>query len=76
VAKYGVFVVPSGELERWFSKIQDRSDMPKKSGWVPWVFELMNKNPELFEIEEEDVWGFLRKVAAWLSDPERKGLPD
>ncbi len=76
LAEYGVFVVPSGELERWFAKIQGRSDTPGKSGWVPWVFELMNTNPELFEIEQGDVWGFLRNIANWISDPERKGIPD
>jgi hypothetical protein len=75
VAEYGVFIVPTGELERWFPQLRDRSDKPGKSRWVPWVFDLMNTEPELFEIEDGDVWGFIRKIASWISDPERKGIP-
>jgi putative AbiEii toxin of type IV toxin-antitoxin system len=76
MAVYGIFVVPVGNLERWFSQLQSRDDKPgSKNRWVPWVFELMNSNPELFEIEDNDVWGFVRKIAAWIANPEREGIP-
>lgn len=75
VAEYGVFIVPKGELERWFSKLEGRTDRPRKSQWVPWVFDLMSTNQELFAIQDDDVWGFIQRVATWISDPERKGIP-
>lgn len=76
MAVYGIFVVPIGELERWFPRLQDRDDIPGSKGrWVSWVLELMNTNPELFEIEDKDVWEFVRKIAAWISNPEREGIP-
>jgi len=75
VADYGVFVVPVGELEQWFPHLQGRADKPRKSQWVPWVFGLMSNEPELFEVEDGDVWGFMRRVGEWISNPERKGIP-
>lgn len=75
VAEYGVFVVPTGELERWFPQLHNKADRPGKSRWVPWVFGLMNDEPGLFEVEDGDVWGFMRKVGEWISDSERKGIP-
>ncbi len=58
------------------SQLHSREDRPgRKSQWVPWVFDLMNSEPELFEIEDGDVWEFIRKIAAWIADPERKGIP-
>jgi ABC-type multidrug transport system ATPase subunit len=75
IAEYGVFVVPRGELEQWFSQLHGRSDRPTKSRWVPWVLDLMNTDPGLFGVTDDDVWGFVSKIADWISDPERKGIP-
>lgn len=75
VADYGVFVVPTGELERWFAQLHDKVGRPGKNRWVPWVFGLMNDEPTLFETQEGDIWDFIRKVGDWISDPERKGIP-
>lgn len=75
VAEYGVFVVPRGELEQWFSQLHGRKDRPTKSRWVPWVLDLMNTDPGLFAVTDDDVWGFVSKIADWISDPERKGIP-
>jgi hypothetical protein len=75
VAKYGIFVVPVGELEQWFPQLKSRGDRPRKSHHVPWVFELMNTDPDLFPITEDDVWKFVGEIGAWISDPERKGIP-
>ncbi len=75
IAEYGVFVVPVGELERWFAHLRSRADKPRKSQWVPWVFGLMSNEPELFKVEAGDVWGFMRRVGEWIANPERKGIP-
>jgi len=75
VAEYGVFIVPRGELEQWFSQLHGRKDRPTKSRWVPWVLDLMNTDPGLFAVTDDDVWGFVSKIADWISDPERKGIP-
>jgi len=55
--------------------LQGRADKPGKSKWVPWVLDLMNKEPELFAVDDGDVWEFVRKITAWISDRERKGIP-
>jgi hypothetical protein len=75
VAGYGVFVVPVGELERWFQSLTTRPDYPGKSGWFAWIFELMEKEPTVFADQREDIWKFLRNIASWISNPERKGIP-
>lgn len=76
LAKYGIFVVPVGELERWFLQLHNREGRPGKgSEYIPWVFELMSAEPKLFPVDNEDVWAFVRRIAAWISDPERKGIP-
>lgn len=74
-AAYGVFIVPVGELERWLPQLHDREDRPGKKGWTPWLFGLMNDEPELFGVEDDDIWGFMRRVGKWISNPERKGIP-
>lgn len=74
-AEYGVFIVPVGELERWFYETHSLPDQPGKSSWVPWILDLMNTRPELFEVEDDDVWAFLRSVGEWIGNPERKGIP-
>lgn len=75
LAQYGIFVVPVGALEQWFPQLRSRGDRPTKSRWVPWVFGLMSAEPELFPIDNKDVWSFVKKVAAWIANPERKGIP-
>lgn len=75
VAGYGVFIVPVGELERWFQPLTTREDFPGKSGWFAWIFDLMEKEPEVLADQRDDVWKFLRSIASWISDPERKGIP-
>ncbi|CAN5117866.1 hypothetical protein BH24ACT16_BH24ACT16_11210 [soil metagenome] len=74
-AEYGIFIVPVGELERWFHRTHSLPGQPRKSSWVPWILDLMNTRPELFAVEEDDIWAFLRKVGGWIENPERKGIP-
>ncbi len=74
-AEYGIFIVPVGELEHWFRRTHSLTDQPGKKSWVPWILDLMNTRPELFEVEDDDIWAFLRQVGEWVENPERKGMP-
>jgi hypothetical protein len=76
LAEYGIFVVPTGELESWLKEWLN--DSPAKKRWVSRVFELMGSeptDPDYLKPQDGDVWGFMRKVGAWIADPNRKGMP-
>lgn len=74
-AEYGIFIVPVGELEHWFHRTHSLLDQPGKKSWVPWILDLMNTRPELFKVENDDIWAFLRQVGEWIENPDRKGIP-
>jgi hypothetical protein len=71
VARYGVFVVPVGEVERW---LQHLNIAAAKPAWLPAIFERMGADsaaPEYVRPTENDVWAFIRGVARWINDPNR-----
>lgn len=71
--EYGIFLVPVGELERW-----DTSLDVKKSRWLEKKFEAMGRDPEAPDYvtpTNEGEWAFMDKIAAWIANPERKGMP-
>lgn len=80
LADYGIFVVPIGDLERWLGAwLSALSERPRKDNWVPRVFELMGSDPtdaNYLKPQEGDVWDFMRKVAEWIANPNRKGMPE
>lgn len=73
-AEYGVFVVQRGELEKWLPELT----VPGKG--TEWTVAMLEKlgsdpaNPGYVQPTTEDVWAYLRKVASWVMDPQRKGL--
>ncbi|MQA23643.1 AAA family ATPase [Rugamonas rivuli] len=76
LATYGVFVIPNGELESWLQPLEAKGHGPV---WLIDIFEKMGGNPgeqDYVKPENGDVWQFLAKVKAWLTDSERRGIPE
>jgi ABC-type phosphate/phosphonate transport system ATPase subunit len=73
--EYGIFPVPHGEIESWLAELQVAED---KSKWLIKVFEMMGTDPadpSYLHPQDGDVWNFMKKVAAWVENPQRKGIP-
>lgn len=74
--EYGIFLVPNGEVECWLPQLQVTAN---KSDWLIEVFEKMGTDPldtNYLKPQDEDVWVFIEKVAAWITNPQRKGMPE
>jgi hypothetical protein len=76
LAKYGIFVVSLGELESWLTSL----DLPRgsKPKWIVDAFRKLGSSPSVASYVHPgatDVWAFIDKVAAWINDPGRAGLP-
>jgi energy-coupling factor transporter ATP-binding protein EcfA2 len=73
---YGLFVVRGGELEAWLRHMSIGGHGPT---WLIPMFEAMGEDPDAtgyIKPTAGDVWAFLDGIAAWLLDPNRKGIPD
>ncbi len=73
--RYGIFVVPIGELESWLSDLGIRGKAP---AWVIDVFSAMGSDPTsptYIKPSKGDVWDFLRTIARWHANPQRAGVP-
>ncbi len=74
-AKYGLFIVPVGELERWLPEL----DVARaKEKWLHQVFAAMGSDPKMpgYAVPgSNDVWQFIGRVTDWLTMPNRKGIP-
>lgn len=76
LSEYGVFVVPSGEVESWLQAIPVGRG---KSTWLRSIFEAMGEDvasPTFVRPGNGDVWDFVGGVSAWMKDASRKGMPD
>jgi hypothetical protein len=76
LAGFGVFVVPTGELECWLTHLEANGHGPE---WLTQVFERMgtdSSHPGYLHPGDGDVWRFMRRVAAWIGDPLRRGMAD
>jgi predicted ATPase len=72
---YGLFTVRSGELESWLKHLGATGHSPE---WLIKMFEKMGEDPSdqhYVNAGDDDVWSFMDRVAAWLQDPNRKGIP-
>ncbi len=75
LAKYGLFVVPGGELESWFKLLGVSGHGP---GWLVAMFERLGADPSsegYVRPSDDDVWAFMAAVKEWLVDPRRAGIP-
>lgn len=73
--QYGLFVVRRGELESWLSNLRGTGHGPS---WLVDVFEKMGEDPDAQNYvrpSEGDVWEFIGSLKAWLTDPNRRGIP-
>jgi predicted ATPase len=75
LGQYGLFVVEHGELESWLNQLGAGGHGP---AWLINVFERMGEDPDLntyVRPQQGDVWNFLNKIKAWLTNPQRRGVP-
>ena len=76
LAKYGLFIVPIGEVEAWLKHL----GVPQKTnGWRAKIFTAMGSNPSepsYVRPTNDDVWEFMGSIRTWLSNPARRGIPD
>ena len=74
LAKFGVFVVVVGELERWLSALGIAG---KKTEWLMNAFATLGSDSKVGSYVRpaaDDVWEFLDKIAAWCKNPSRQGI--
>ncbi|WP_189340237.1 MULTISPECIES: AAA family ATPase [unclassified Mesorhizobium] len=75
LARYGMFVVPIGEVEAWLSGL----NVPRaKHRWLRQIFEAMGGDPasaDYVRPAEGDVWDFVGYMKRWLSNSNRRGIP-
>lgn len=72
--EYGIFLVPVGELEMWLKDLKVNGKGPK---WLIKIFEKMYSdpsNPSYIKPADDDVWFFIREIALWVDNPNRKGV--
>jgi len=72
--KYGIFVVPVGELECWLKDMEISGD---KTRWAKEVLQRLGddaNDPGYIAIGDGDIWKFVKSITAWIADPNRKGM--
>ena len=77
LARFGIFVVPGGELESWLPALHTGKKI-KKRDWVPTLFEKMGSDPSSEDYvtpSSGDVWDFMKNIIAWITAPARLGMP-
>ena len=73
--EYGIFVVDKGEVESWLAYLGAPQNKQK---WLPEIFNRLGSDPHddsYVHPREGDVWEFVRRIATWLGNPARRGLP-
>ncbi|HYO68341.1 MAG TPA: AAA family ATPase [Archangium sp.] len=77
LAQLGIFVVPGGELESWLSTLIPEGVRPSKKEWLNTIFEALGADPNHNYVspKDGDVWDFMRRIADWMGDPNRQGMP-
>ena len=75
LSTYGIFAVPVGEPEYWLRHLGVTGH---GSEWLTNIFERMGSDPQAagyVRPAQGDVWDFVREVAQWISNPNRRGIP-
>lgn len=76
LAEYGVFLVPTGELECWLPELEVGGHGPE---WLTQVFARMGTDPGDPNYQKPTgggVWRFIQRVAIWIAEPRRKGMSE
>lgn len=73
LATIGIFVVDVGELERWLPQFR----CTNKQTWVTDMFGCLGAASEATYVPpaNADVWAFVGRIAHWLNDAHRAGMP-
>lgn len=72
--QYGLFVLRHGEVEHWLPGLK----VTRSKRWLRNIFEALGsepKAPNYVHPADNDVWAFLDKVAAWIKNKSRRGIP-
>lgn len=73
---YGLFPVPTGELESWLKPLNVDSH---GSNWLTSIFEKMGDDPKsdsFIKPSDNDVWKFIASINDWFNNPDKKGMYD
>lgn len=73
LSKYGLFLVPGGELESWLSHLGVKDH---GSDWFVNVFSKIGKSEtdaDYLRPGNDDIWKFIDEIAAWVNDSKRLG---
>ena len=76
LAAFGIFIVPTGELECWLPALEVGGHGPE---WLTQVFDRMGTDSggeQYLHPGDGDVWRFMQRVAAWIRDPHRRGMAE
>jgi len=71
--KYGLFLVPVGEVERWLGHLGVKGH---GTAWLTSLLEQIGNtstDANYVRAGSDDVWEFLEKIAGWVTDPNRDG---
>jgi hypothetical protein len=72
VKQYGIFIVPGGQVESWLPSIGMNK---KKDARVTKILRTLDEQGEPSEDElDDDVWGFIGDMIAWIRDTHRRGV--
>lgn len=74
--RYGIFVVPVGELEDWLSSLSNPAKKTNKRYWLECVLKALGGDPasdDYVRAGTGDIWEFIEAIAVWLMDAKRRG---
>lgn len=70
VKKYGIFIVPVGELEQWLLNLDIVKD--QKGIWLVEMLDaIQEKNPD---VKEDKIGKFIMDINTWISNSDRDGM--
>lgn len=75
LSEYGLFVIPTGELESWLKSLNVGDHGPR---WLVDMFTAMGEDPNsptYVRPSADDVWKFIGRIKNWLIDSNRCGIP-
>lgn len=75
MARYGVFLVPVGELEDWLYTLGLKR-IDDKGRWLRLALDRLGLDPQsetYVRPAQDDIWEFVSEVNEWILDPEREG---